>query len=55
MEKIQPEKAIEILRQKGMEVSLEQAKLILAFLRKLADIAVTQYLSNENSRYCISG
>ncbi|WP_257575084.1 hypothetical protein [Hydrobacter penzbergensis] len=44
MEKIQPEKVIEILRQKGVEVTLEQAKLILAFLRKLADIAVTQYL-----------
>ncbi len=48
MEKIQPEKVVEILRQKGVEVTFEQAKLILAFLRKLADIAVTQYLSDEN-------
>ena len=45
MEKLQPEKAVEMLRQRGMEVTLEQAKLILEFLRKLADIAVTQYLS----------
>jgi hypothetical protein len=44
MEKIQPEKVMEILRQNGVEVTLEQAKLILAFLRKLADIAVAQYL-----------
>ena len=44
MEKIQPEKVVEMLRLKGVEVTLEQAKLILAFLRKLADIAVTQYL-----------
>ena len=45
MEKIQPEKVVEILRQKGVEVTLEEAKLILDFLRKLADIAVTQYLN----------
>jgi len=44
MQKIQPEKVVEILRQQGVQVTLEQAKLILAFLRKLADIAVTQYL-----------
>ena len=45
MEKLQPEKAMEMLRQRGMEVTLEQAKLILEFLRKLAEIAVTQYLN----------
>ena len=45
MEKLQPEKAVEMLRGRGIEVTLEQAKLILEFLRKLADIAVTQYLS----------
>ena len=44
MEKIQPEKVMEMLRQKGVEVTLEQARLILEFLRKLADITVTQYL-----------
>jgi hypothetical protein len=45
MEKLQPEKVVEVLRQDGVEVTLEQAKLILEFLRKLAEIAVTQYLS----------
>jgi hypothetical protein len=44
MEKIQPEKVVEMLRQKGVEVTLEQARLILEFLRKLADITVTKYL-----------
>ena len=45
MEKLQPEKAMEMLRQSGIEVTVEQAKLIIEFLRKLAAIAVTQYLS----------
>lgn len=44
MEKIQPEKVVEILRQQGVEVTLEQAKIILVFLQKLANIAVAQYL-----------
>lgn len=45
MDKIQPEKAVEMLRQHGVEITVEQAKLILEFLRKLAEIAVTQYLN----------
>ena len=44
MEKLQPEKAVDILREEGIEVTVEQAKLILEFLKKLAEIAVTQYL-----------
>lgn len=43
-EKITPEKAVAILRKNGMEVTLEQAKLILDFLYKLADITVGQYM-----------
>ena len=39
---ITPEKAVAILRKNGMEVTLEQAKLILKFLYKLADITVAQ-------------
>jgi hypothetical protein len=41
---LKPEKAVEILQKHGLEVTTEQAGLILEFLRKLADIAVTQYL-----------
>jgi len=44
MEKLRPEEAVELMRQNGIEITLEQAKIILQFLRKLADIAVTQYL-----------
>jgi len=43
-DKITPEKAAEILKKGGMDVTLEQAKLILEFLYKLADISVAQYL-----------
>ena len=44
MEKLRPEDAVELMRQSGIEITVEQAKIILQFLRKLADIAVTQYL-----------
>jgi hypothetical protein len=38
--KITPERARSILLENGMEVSLEQAEAILAFLRKLANISL---------------
>ena len=44
MEKIPPEKAVEILKKSGLNVSIEQAKIILEMLNKLANIAVSQYL-----------
>jgi hypothetical protein len=44
MEKLTPQKVQEILRQKGTEVTLEQAEAILNFIRKLAGIAVSNYL-----------
>lgn len=44
IEKIQPEKAVEILKKDGLNVSVEQAKKILELLNKLANIAVSQYL-----------
>lgn len=43
-EKISPEKAIEILKKDGLEVTLEQAKLIVEFLYQMAEIVVDQYL-----------
>ncbi len=46
-DKISPERAIEILKNDGLEVTLEQAKLILEFLYQMADIAVDQYLQNQ--------
>jgi len=48
-ERITSEKALEILNKNGLSVTLEQAKVILEFLYKIANIAVAQHLKNENS------
>ena len=47
MERIKPERVIEILKKNGLEINFEQAKVILDFLHKLANIAVTQSLDHE--------
>lgn len=47
-DKIAPEKAIEILKKDGLEVTLEQAKLILKFLYQMADIVVEQHLKKAS-------
>lgn len=46
---INPEDAKKILRKEGLEVSTEEAKSILDFLRIIAKIAVSQYLRDGNS------
>ena len=43
-EDIKPEKAVALLHKHGIEVTPEQAKLILEFLQRMADIAVAQFL-----------
>ncbi|SKA06809.1 hypothetical protein SAMN04488128_102576 [Chitinophaga eiseniae] len=50
MEKIKPEKAVEMLKQKGVEVTVEQATFILEFLRKLANIIVAQHLDRQRKQ-----
>ncbi len=47
-DKITPEKAIEILSKDGLEVTFQQAKLILDFLYQLADIVVEQHLKKAS-------
>lgn len=47
MEKLPPEKAAEMLRKRGMDVSDEQAVLILEFLRMLAGMIVSSYLEQK--------
>jgi len=47
MEKLPPEKAAEMLRKGGMNVSVTQAAIVLEFLRKLADIVVANYLDRH--------
>ena len=46
---ITPERAVEMLRLSGLEVTTEQAREILALLSVLAKLEVEQYLNNENS------
>lgn len=41
---VTPEKVIKILEKHGTKVTLEEAKIILEFMRKLARITVNQYL-----------
>jgi len=44
-ERIPPYKAVELLKKDGIEVTEEQAKVILQFLYEMANIVVDQYLS----------
>jgi hypothetical protein len=44
--KLTPEKAYQMLRSEGMEITREQAREILFFLRKLANIAVSNHLES---------
>ena len=41
------EKALKMLNDEGMNVTLDQARLILEFLRKLASITVSNYLRSK--------
>ena len=46
--RISPENAIEILKKDGLEVTLDEAKLILEFLYQMAEIVVDQYLKKAS-------
>ena len=50
MEKLQAEKAAELLRKRGMDVSDEQAALVLVFLRMLAGMIVSSYLEQSSTQ-----
>lgn len=52
---MKPDTAVEILQRHGLQVSREQAVLILEFVYTMAEIAVTQCLRDENSRLIHSG
>lgn len=39
-----PERVMQILKKKGTHVDIEEAKIILKFVKKIAHIAVNQYL-----------
>ena len=42
-----PERVMQILKKKGTEVDIEEAKAILEFAKKIAHIAVNQYLRGK--------
>jgi len=45
--KLTPERVIEILKKKGTIINIEEAKVLLDFIGKIAHIAVNQYLSGR--------
>ena len=47
MEQMKPEKAVEVLKKHGQDVTVEEAKLILDFMYKFANIAVAQVLRRQ--------
>lgn len=55
MEKMKPEKAVEILRKHGLQVTTEEAVLILDFIYAMAKIAIAQCLRDEDSRFIHPG
>jgi hypothetical protein len=47
VERLPPEKAMEILRKEGLEVSYKEAELILEFLYKFAKTAISIYMKKD--------
>jgi len=47
MERMTAEKAVKLLAEHGTNLSLVEATIVVEFLRKLAKIAVAQYLRAE--------
>nr|WP_309758908.1 hypothetical protein [Flavobacterium sp.] len=45
--KITPQKAMELLRKDGIDVDVEQAKIVLDFLHEMAEIVVYTYLDQQ--------
>ena len=48
MEKLTAEKAAEMLRKKGMDVTVEQAAQMLEFLTMLSEMIITTYLEKKS-------
>ena len=47
MEKLIAERAVEILRKRGVDISVEQAAQMLELLRKFINIVVSQHLEGQ--------
>lgn len=44
VQKISPERAVKLLKEDGIDVTIEQAKVILDFMYEMAEIVVEQFL-----------
>ncbi|AXP79800.1 hypothetical protein CJ739_703 [Mariniflexile rhizosphaerae] len=54
--KMTSEKMRELLKTQAVDIDIELATEVLAFMKKLAKIAVSEYLKNEqNSRFIHKG
>lgn len=49
--KLTAEKAFKMLKQEGVEITLEETEKILEFLRELANIAVSKHIENKDLNY----
>lgn len=49
MEMVKAETVVEMLRQEGLQITLEEATQIILLVYTLAEIAVIQILQNESS------
>ena len=47
--RITPDKAIELLQKDGIDVTMEEAQIILDFLYSMANIVVEQFVSSRQS------
>jgi hypothetical protein len=47
MEKLKPEKLVEMLKAKGINMSLDDATSVLEYLRKLANIVVADFIDRD--------
>ncbi|MFW0738477.1 hypothetical protein [Flavobacterium sp. T12S277] len=50
IDRITPQKAMELLRKDGIDVDAEQAKSVLDFLYEMAEIVVDTYLDKQKKR-----
>lgn len=48
--KMTAEKTLQMLKDEGVEITLEQAGMILEFLRKLANMSVYNYLNKKDEK-----
>jgi hypothetical protein len=49
-EKLTAEQAVKMLKKENVEITLDQAGLILEFLRKLANLTISNYLNQKDEK-----